>query len=100
MATRRRWSASSTAATRAARRTCSGSRSATQRPGRLEIVRYDSTTAHALGAATGPTRVVWQLAGTLPTVQCVEIRRTGNALTGPGVTLLSLSAPIGREASC
>jgi hypothetical protein len=70
------------------------------RPGELEIVRYDSQTAHALTGATGPTRVVWQLPGTLPTVQCIEVRRTGNALTGPAVTLLSLSAPIEREASC
>ena len=70
------------------------------RPGELEIVRYDSQTAHALGGATGPTRVVWQLPGTLPTVQCVGVRRTGNVLTGPGVTLVGLSAPIGREASC
>jgi hypothetical protein len=71
--------------------------------GELEIVRYDSHTAHALGAETAPTRVVWQRGGrdrTLPTVQCIEVRRTGNALTGPGVTLLSLSAPIEREASC
>jgi hypothetical protein len=70
------------------------------RPGELEIVRYDSGTAHALGGATGPTRVVWQLPGTLPTVQCIGVRRTGTAVTGPGVTLLSLSAPIEREASC
>ena len=71
-----------------------------RRPGELEIVRYDSRTAHALTGQTGPTRVVWQLPGTLPTVQCVEVRRTGSALTGPGVTLLSLSAPIAREAGC
>lgn len=66
----------------------------------LEIVRYDSKTAHALGAATGPTRVVWQRDGRLPTVQCVSVSRTGNALTGPRVRLLGLSAPIGREAGC
>jgi hypothetical protein len=71
-----------------------------RRPGELEIVRYDSATAHALTGETGPTRVVWQLPGTLPTVQCIEVRRTGSAVTGPGVTLLSLSAPIEREASC
>lgn len=68
--------------------------------GKVEIVRYDSDTAHALGAARGPTRVVWQREGLLPTVQCIDVRRTGNALTGPAVTLLSLSAPIEREASC
>ena len=71
--------------------------------GEVEIVRYDSATAHALSGTTGPTRVVWQRRGEdalLPTVQCVTVRRTGTALTGPGVTLVSLSAPIGREASC
>lgn len=73
------------------------------RDGRLEIIRYDSDTARSLGGATGPTRVVWRAGGPdpgLPTVQCVTVRRTGNALTGPAVTLLDLSAPIGREASC
>ena len=69
-------------------------------PGDLEIVRYDSDTSHALGSAEGPTRVVWQAGERLTTVQCIEVRRTGTAVTGPGVTLLNLSAPIGREASC
>jgi hypothetical protein len=68
--------------------------------GRVEIVRYDSKTAHAVTATTGPTRVVWRAGSRLPTVQCVTVSRTGNALTGPRVTLLALSGPIGREASC
>jgi hypothetical protein len=69
----------------------------------VEIVRYDSATSRALGAETGPTRVVWRLAGradSLPTVQCVTVRRTGTFLTGPRVRLLALSAPIDRETSC
>ena len=71
-----------------------------RRPGELEIVRYDSSTARSLGAATGATRVVWQLPGRLPTVQCVEVRRTGDPLSGPEVELLGLGAPIDREAAC
>lgn len=71
-----------------------------RRPGRLEIVRYDSSTARSLGAATGATRVVWKLPSTLPTVQCVAVRRTGDPVTGPRVTLTGLSAPIAREGSC
>lgn len=72
-----------------------------RRDGVLEIVRYDSVTSHALRSERGPTRVVWQIRGrTLPTVQCVDVRRTGSALAGPRVTLLGLSAPIGRERSC
>ena len=66
----------------------------------LRIARYDSKTSRALGDETGSTRVVWFLGEDLPTVQCVEVRRRGNPLTGPTVTLLGLSAPIGREASC
>lgn len=68
--------------------------------GKLEIVRYDSSTARSLGPARGPTRVVWRVPSGLPTVQCVDVRRTGNALTGPRVTLLGLSEPIEREAGC
>ena len=71
-----------------------------RRPGELEIVRYDSQTARSLGPATGPTRVVWQLPGTLPTVQCIQVRRTGDPLSGPEVALLGLGPPIDREAAC
>jgi hypothetical protein len=72
--------------------------------GDLELVRFDSPTARALGEETGPTRVVWRLEeggeGTLPTVQCVTVRRSGGILAGPRVSLLRVSAPVGREASC
>jgi len=68
--------------------------------GEVEIVRYDSATSHALGSETGKTRVVWQRKGLLPTVQCVTVRRTGDPITGPAVTLTRLSAPIAREGSC
>jgi hypothetical protein len=69
-------------------------------PGEVRIVRYDSETARALGASSGPTRVVWTLPGRLTTVQCVQVRRDGNALTGRSITLVRLSAPIGRESGC
>jgi hypothetical protein len=73
-------------------------------PGEVEVVRYDSATARALGAETGPTRVVWQRgtggADALPTVQCVTVRRTGSALAGPQVDLVAIGPPIGREAGC
>jgi hypothetical protein len=75
-------------------------RFADQGTGDVEIVRYDSPTSHALGAETGKTRVVWQRKGLLPTVQCVTVKRTGNPVTGPTVTLTRLSAPIAREGSC
>jgi hypothetical protein len=69
-------------------------------PGRLEIAAYDSATAHALGAKDGPTRVVWKTPTRLTTVQCVQIRRRGNVLSGPSVTVTAISEPIGRQAGC
>jgi len=68
--------------------------------GELKIVLYQSGTAHALASRTRPTRVVWITPGRLTTVQCVLVRRDGNAIAGASVSLLRLSAPIGRETSC
>jgi hypothetical protein len=68
--------------------------------GRVEIVAYDSATSHALGEKAGPTRVVWKTPSRLTTVQCVQIRRTGNVLSGASVTVTALSEPIDRQAGC
>jgi Tfp pilus assembly protein FimT len=68
--------------------------------GELKIALYQSQTAHALGSRTNKTRVVWFTPGRLTTVQCVLVRRKGNVFAGTTVTLLRLSAPIGRESSC
>jgi hypothetical protein len=68
--------------------------------GELKIALYQSQTAHALRSRTKPTRVVWFTPGRLTTVQCVLVRRSGNVFAGVSVTLLRLSAPIGRESSC
>lgn len=71
-----------------------------RRPGRLQILAYDSGTAYALGAARGLTRVAWQVPGRgLPVVQCVLVDRGGTALSRT-LTLQRLSAPIGRESPC
>jgi hypothetical protein len=69
-------------------------------PGELKIALYQSQTAHALGSRTKPTRVVWFTPGRLTTVQCVLVRRRGGVLAGTSISLLALSAPIGRESSC
>jgi hypothetical protein len=71
-----------------------------KRPGAVKILAIKSPTAGSLTGATGTTRVAWTVIGRLPVVQCVLVRRTGNALQGLHVALLSLSAPIGNEAEC
>jgi hypothetical protein len=70
------------------------------RPGAVKILSLKSRTAYSLTGATGVTRLAWTVIGRLPVVQCVQVRRTGNALTGIQVALLSLSAPIPNEADC
>lgn len=68
--------------------------------GELKIALYQSQTAHALGSRTRFTRVVWFTPGRLTTVQCVLVRRRGNVFAGTTVSLLRVTAPIGRESSC
>jgi hypothetical protein len=72
-----------------------------RRAGAVKILAYRSKTAYALGAKTGLTRVAWTIVGRqLPVVQCVLVRRSGTVLAARSVTLLRVSAPIGREAEC
>ena len=71
-----------------------------RRPGGVKILSIKSPTAGSLTGATGTTRVAWTVIGKLPVVQCVLVRRTGNALRGIDISLLSLSGPIGNEAEC
>ena len=71
-----------------------------RRPGAVKILSIKSTTAGSLTDATGASRVAWTVIGRLPVVQCVVVRRSGNALQGLHVALLSLSAPIDNEAEC
>jgi hypothetical protein len=73
---------------------------ALRRPGSVKILSLTSHTAYSLTGATAPTRVAWTVIGRLPTVQCVTVRRTGNALTGISVALIALGRPISNEGDC
>jgi hypothetical protein len=70
------------------------------RSGSVKIIQLESPTAGSLTGATGRTRLAWTVIGTQPVVQCVDVRRTGNFLTGIHVQLLGLSAPISGEGTC
>jgi hypothetical protein len=71
-----------------------------RRGGDVKILSLASATANSPTGATGKTRVAWTVLGSTPVVQCVQVRRSGNALTGVDVKLLSLSRPIPNEADC
>lgn len=71
-----------------------------KRHGEVKILTLTSPTAYSLTSATGTTRVAWTVLGKLPVVQCVKVRRTGNALTGFTLALLSIGPQIEGEADC
>ena len=71
-----------------------------RRRGAVKILSLTSPTAYSLGGATGRTRLAWTVIGMLPVVQCVDVRRTGNVLTGIHVHLIALSAPIANDGKC
>jgi hypothetical protein len=71
-----------------------------RRTGAVKILALSSPTAYSFSGATGRTRLAWTVIGTPPVVQCVTVRRTGNALSGVHVHLLAISAPIAGEGVC
>lgn len=71
-----------------------------RRPGEVKILDLESSTSYSLGGATGKTRFAWTVIGTLPVVQCIEVRRSGNFLAGMHVHLMGISAPISNEGDC
>jgi hypothetical protein len=72
-----------------------------KRAGDVKILAYQSKTAYALGAASGPTRVAWTVVNRgLPVVQCVDVQRTGTVLAERAIRLRRLSAPIPRTGDC
>ena len=71
-----------------------------KRPGQVAILQYKPSIQLPLTNAIGTGRVAWRAGMTgLPVVQCVRVRRDG-PLSGARVEVLSISAPIGNEASC
>jgi hypothetical protein len=71
-----------------------------RRHGAVKILQIESPTAYSLTATTGVSRLAWTVIGTLPVVQCVTVRRTGNFLSGITLELLSVSKPIPNENDC
>jgi len=72
-----------------------------RRPGHVQILAYQSQTAYSLTTSIAETRVAWKSSlQRLPVVQCVQVERRGNAITGLTITLLALSAQIPNTADC
>jgi hypothetical protein len=67
--------------------------------GEVEILQYRPSVNLPLTTQTATGRVAWRAGTNPPVVQCVRVRREG-PVSGAGVEVLSISAPIGLEAGC
>jgi hypothetical protein len=71
-----------------------------RRSGAVQVLNYAASTGFGIADTRGRARIAWRVPGRAPVVQCVDVHRTGNPITGLSVHLLALSAPIRSDASC
>jgi hypothetical protein len=71
-----------------------------RREGEVTIIQIQPSAGFSLSGTLGVARVAWQSGGSLPIVQCVRVRRAGNALSGLRIELLELSRRIPSDADC
>ena len=74
--------------------------SALRRPGTVSILQLQPSAGFSLTGTVGTARVAWTAGSSLPRVQCVRVRRAGDALTGFEVQLLELSRRIASGSNC
>jgi hypothetical protein len=68
--------------------------------GRLSILELNTSAGFSLTSTLGTARVAWSVGNSLPRVQCVRVRRAGNAFSGLTIELLELSQKIKSDAEC
>jgi hypothetical protein len=73
---------------------------ALRRPGAVSILQLQPSAGFSLGSTEGVARVAWRIGSSLPIVQCVKVRRAGNALSGLHVELLEVSPRITSDDPC
>ncbi len=71
-----------------------------KRPGAITIIQLQPSTSFSLGGMVGTARVAWRAGSSLPIVQCVRVRRSGDVFAGLTVQLLEISVRIKSDSSC
>lgn len=71
-----------------------------RRTGTVSIIQIQQSAGFSLAATLGTARVAWLVAGSLPRVQCVRVRRNGNVLQGFRIELIAVSVRIRSNAAC
>jgi hypothetical protein len=69
-------------------------------PGTVSIIQLQPSTSFSIAGTEGTARVAWNIGSSLPIVQCVRVRRSGNALSGLRVELLEVSPRIKSDSAC
>jgi hypothetical protein len=70
-----------------------------KRPGTVAILQINPSAGFSLTATVGVARVAWNVGGSLPIVQCVRVRRGGDAISGWHIELLAI-LKIASNADC
>jgi hypothetical protein len=73
---------------------------ALRRPGSVQIIEINASAGFSLGSTLGTARVAWLVGSSLPRVQCVRVRHSGNVLAGYQIELLKVSVRIHSNADC
>ncbi len=68
--------------------------------GAVSIIQLSPSAGFSLTSTLGTARVAWNAGGSLPIVQCVRVRRAGNALSGLRIELLAISPKLAGDATC
>jgi hypothetical protein len=69
--------------------------------GTVSIIQIQPSTSFSIAGTLGTARVAWNVTGRpQPVVQCVRVRRTGNAITGLKVELVEVSRRIKSDTAC
>jgi hypothetical protein len=71
-----------------------------RRSGTVSILQLQPSAGFSLTSTVGTARVAWRAGSSLPVVQCVRVRRGGDAFTGFNVELLELSRRIASDSNC
>ena len=69
-------------------------------PGAVSIIQLQPSTNFSVANTLGTARVAWNVGSSLPIVQCVRVRRAGNAISGLTVELLEVSPRIPSDSAC
>jgi hypothetical protein len=69
-------------------------------PGTISVIDFQPSSGFTLGPTLGTARAAWIAGNSLPRVQCVRVRNSGNVLSGFRVHLLKISVKIPGGNDC